>query len=82
MVCLMGDMLKLICWVVTGLFRSRASLEVETLTLGHQLNVLRRKAPKRVASNNFDRFVFGSLYRIAPGVLKALVSRRRSSVGI
>jgi hypothetical protein len=52
MLCLMGDMLKLICWVVTGLFRSRA---------------------KRVAFNNFDRFVFGSLYRIAPGVLKALV---------
>jgi hypothetical protein len=39
----------------------------------HQLNVLRRTAPKRVAFNNFDRFIFGSLYRIAPGVLKALV---------
>jgi hypothetical protein len=33
--------------------------------LRHQLNVLRRKAPKRVAFNTFDRFIFGSLYRIA-----------------
>jgi hypothetical protein len=36
----MGDLLKLIWWAVIGLFRSRASLEAETLTLHHQLNVL------------------------------------------
>jgi len=48
-------------------------LEVEILTLRHQLNVLRRKAPKRLAFSNFDRLVFTSLYRIAPGVLDALV---------
>jgi hypothetical protein len=35
--------------------------------------VLRRKAPKRLVFSNFDRFVFASLYRIAPGVLNALV---------
>jgi hypothetical protein len=69
---LMGDMLKLIWWVVIGLFRSRTSLEAEILALRHQLNVLRRKAPKRVAFNNFDRLVFASLYRITPGVLTAL----------
>ena len=70
---LMGDLLKLIWWLVTGFFRSRALLEAEIVALRHQLNVLRRKAPKRAAFNNFDRFVFGSLYRIAPDVLKALV---------
>jgi len=70
---LMGDILKLIWWAVIGLFRSRASLEAEILTLRHQLNVLRRKAPKRLAFSNFDRLVFTSLYRIAPGVLDALV---------
>src|ERR1700720_40452 len=43
-------------------------LEAEILTLRHQLNVLRRKAPKRLAFSNFDRLVFTSLYRIAPGV--------------
>jgi len=68
----MGDMLKLIWWAVIGLFRSRASLEVETLTLRHQLNVLRRKSPKRLAFSNFDRLIFASLYRIAPRVVNAL----------
>src|ERR1700726_225716 len=48
-------------------------LEAEILTLRHQLNVLRRKPPKRLAFSNFDRLVFTSLYRIAPGVLGALV---------
>src|SRR6266853_7053363 len=38
-------------------------LEAETLTLRHQLNVLRRKSPKRLAFSNFDRLVFTSLYR-------------------
>jgi transposase InsO family protein len=69
----MGDMLKLILWVVIGLFRSRTSLEAEIVALRHQLNVLRRKSPKRLAFSNFDRLIFTSLYRIAPNVLNALV---------
>ena len=66
-------MLKLIWWVVIGLFRSRASREAEIVALRHQLNVLRRKSPKRLAFSNFDRLVFAGLYRISPGVLNALV---------
>jgi transposase InsO family protein len=66
-------MLKLIWWVVIGLFRSRASLEAEIVALRHQLNVLRRKSPKRLAFSNFDRLIFAGLYRIAPNVLNALV---------
>jgi hypothetical protein len=69
----MGDLLKLIWCFVIGLFRSRTVLEAEILTLRHQLNVLRRKAPKRFVFSNFDRFVFASLYRLAPGILDALV---------
>jgi len=57
----MGDMLKLIWWVVIGLFRSRAALEAEIVVLRHQLNVLRRKSTKRLAFSNFDRLVFASL---------------------
>ena len=68
---LMRDMLKLIWWVVIVLFRSRASLEAEIMALRHQLNVLRRKSPKRLAFSNFDRLIFASLYRIAPNVLNA-----------
>ncbi|MGB6698840.1 MAG: hypothetical protein WBE80_09045 [Methylocella sp.] len=66
-------MLKLIWWAVIGLLRSRASLEVEILTLRHQLNVLRRKSPKRVAFSHFDRLVFAGLYRIAPRVVNAMM---------
>ena len=70
---LMGNLPKLIWGIVTRLFRSRVALEAENVTLRHQLNVLRRKAPKRFGFNNFDRFVFTCLYRIAPDVLNALV---------
>ena len=70
--CPMGDMLKLIWWAVIGQFRSRASLEAEILTLRHQLNVLRRKSPKRLTFSNFDRLVFAILYRFAPRVVNAL----------
>jgi hypothetical protein len=69
----MGDIVKLIWWAVIGLFQSRASLEAEILTLSHQLNVLRRKSPKRLAFSNLDRLIFASLYRIAPRVVNALV---------
>ena len=58
---LMVDLLKLIWLAIVGLFRSRASLETEILALRHQLNVLRRKPPKRIAFTTFDRLVFASL---------------------
>jgi hypothetical protein len=35
------------------------------VALRYQLNVLQRKAPKRLAFNNFDGFVFASFYRFA-----------------
>jgi transposase InsO family protein len=69
----MGNLLKLIWCILTRLFRSRVALEAEIVTLRHQLNVLHRKAPKRLVFSNFDRFVFASLYRYAPSILNALV---------
>jgi hypothetical protein len=68
----MREICELIGCAVTGLFRSRVALEAEVLVLRHQLNVLRRKCPKRVAFSNIDRLVFAGLYRLAPGVLDAL----------
>src|ERR1700688_47792 len=68
----MRDVFSLICLALIGLFRSRASLQAEILTLRHQLNVLRRKSPKRLAFRSTDRLVFAGLYRLAPGVLDAL----------
>jgi len=76
----MGDMVKLIWWAVIGLFRSRASLEAEILILRHQLNVLRRGSPQRFPFNDFDRWLFASLYRIAPGVVSALAIVKPESV--
>src|SRR5215468_7503810 len=65
-------LLKLIWYAVAGLFRSRAALQTEVLALRHQLNVLRRRAPKRVAVSNIDRLVFAGLYHLAPEVLDAV----------
>jgi len=68
----MRDVCSLICLALIGLFRSRASLQAEILTLRHQLNVLRRKSPQRLTFTSIDRLVFAGLYRLAPGVLDAL----------
>src|SRR5262249_48677158 len=68
----MCDLCRLIWCALIGLFRSRAALEAENLILRHQLNVLRRKSPKRLAFGNVDRLVIAGLYRVAPGVLDAL----------
>src|ERR1700686_5519031 len=68
----MRDVFSLIWLALIGLFRSRVSLQVEILTLRHQLNVLRRKSRQRLTFTRLDRLVFGGLYRLAPGVLDAL----------
>ena len=68
----MSDLCRLIWSAVVGLFRSRAALQAEILFLRHQLNVLRRRSPKRVALSNIDRLVFAGLYCLAPQVLDAL----------
>jgi hypothetical protein len=70
---LMGNLLKLIWRFVVGLLRSRAALEAEIVALRHQLNMLGRKAPRRLVFSNFDRLVFASLYRLVPVILNALV---------
>src|SRR6266481_4038379 len=50
----MSDLCRLIWCALIGLFRPRAALEAEVLVLRHQLNVLRRKSPKRLAFDNVD----------------------------
>src|SRR6478735_653588 len=76
----MRDVCRLICLALIGLFRSRASLQAEILTLRHQLNVLRRKSPQRLTFTSIDRLVFAGLYRLAPGVLDALKIVRPETV--
>jgi hypothetical protein len=57
----MKDVYSLIWLALIGLFRSRASLQAEILTLRHQLNVLRRKSPQRLTFCSIDRLVFAFL---------------------
>ncbi|HMH59899.1 MAG TPA: helix-turn-helix domain-containing protein [Bradyrhizobium sp.] len=68
----MGDLCRLIWYLVAGLFRSRAALHAEILVLRHQLNVLRRKSPKRPIFSNVDRLIFAGLCGLTPRVLDAL----------
>src|ERR1700757_5349296 len=76
----MRDACSLIWLALIGLFRSRASLQAEILTLRHRLNVLRRKSPQRLTFSSIDRLVFSGLYRLAPGVLDALKIVRPETV--
>ena len=76
----MRDVCSLIWLALIGLFRSRASLQVEILTLRHQLNVLRRKSQQRLGFTSIDRLVFAGLYRLAPDVLDALKIVRPETV--
>ena len=69
---LMGDLYRLIWCLIAGLFRSRAALQAEILTLRHQLNVPRRQSPKHPVFTNIDRLVFAALYSLTPHVLDAL----------
>ena len=76
----MRDAFSLIWLALIGLFRSRASLQAENLTLRHQLNVLRRKSPQRLTFTSIDRLVFAGLYRLAPGMLDALAIAKPETV--
>jgi hypothetical protein len=80
MVHLMRDICSLLWCALFGLFRSRASLEAEVLTLRQQLNVLQRKAPARLAFRRVDRLILSVLSRVAPSVLDALTIVRPETV--
>jgi hypothetical protein len=58
--------LRLIWCAMVGLVRSRAALQAEILILRHQLNVLWRKSPKRVAVGTIDRPLFCRALSLLP----------------
>jgi hypothetical protein len=67
----MTDLFRLILGILASRFKARATLEAENLVLRQQLNVLRRRTPKRPHLNNTDRFLFVWLYRWFPSVVCA-----------
>jgi len=76
----MRDLVRLIVWAVVDLFRSRAAIEAEVLTLRQQIIVLRRTAPKKQSFDAIDRLVFVGPYRRFPRVLDALAIVRPATV--
>ena len=76
----MTDLFKLILGALASLFRSRAKLEAENLVLRQQINVLRRRMPKRPHLNNTDRALFVWLYRWFPSILEALAIVRPETI--
>ena len=68
----MKDLCRLIGWIIVDLFRLLAALEAEILVLRHQLNVLRRSAPKKFDFSTVDRAIFVGLYRLFPKVCHSL----------
>jgi hypothetical protein len=62
----MVQLLRLLCGALIGLFPSSTRREAEILVLRRQINVLRRKSPKRPALNNADHLLFVWLSRRVP----------------
>lgn len=60
--------------------RSRASLELELISLRHQVSVLRRQRPGRIRLFSTDRLLWVWLYRVWPQVLDAMVLVKPATV--
>src|SRR6202040_2143697 len=76
----MTDLFKLILGILVSRFKARATLEAENLVLRQQVNVLRRRRPKRPHLNNTDRFLFVWLYRWLPSVLEVVAIVRPETI--
>src|SRR6476660_433442 len=76
----MTDLVKLILGILSSSFKARATLEAENLVLRQQVNVLRRRTPKRPHLNSTDRFLFVWLYRWFPSVLEVVAIVRPETI--
>ena len=68
----MMDWLRLMADLLAGLFKSPERLQAENAALRHQLNVLRRSAPKRLKLTAADRLLFVWLLRLFPDIRDAI----------
>ncbi len=62
----MVHILRLILTQMVLSLRSRAELQVENLALRHQIEILKRTAPKRARLTKTDRLIFTWLLRLWP----------------
>lgn len=68
----MVAVLKTLLWAIAGRVISPADRDAELIALRHQVDVLRRKSPKRIKLTCWDRFLFALLYRLQPRVLGSI----------
>ena len=76
----MLDVIKLILGLFGDLFRSRATLEAETLALRQQIIVLRRSRTGRPVFSAADKFFLGWICRLFPNARFALAIVRPETV--
>jgi hypothetical protein len=76
----MTDTFKLILDILASRLKARATLEVENLVLRQQVNVLRRRTPKRPHLNNTDCFLFVWLHRWFPSLLEVVAIVRPETI--
>jgi hypothetical protein len=76
----MTDMFELNLDILASRFKARATLELENLVLRQQVNVLRRRTPKRPHLNNTDCFlIVGAIAGFRPSLRWSRLSGRRPS---
>ena len=68
----MLEMVELVLHWLTSLMKSRGRLQAENLVLRHPVNILRRRASRRLRLSNADRLAFVWLYRLCPAALDAV----------
>ena len=76
----MATFFKLLLGYMWDCFRSHERLKAEILILRHQLNILHRKAPKRLRLSGGDRALFVWLYRRFPDIGNAAAIVRPETI--
>ena len=76
----MATFFRLLLGYMWDCFRSHERLKAEILILRHQLNILHRKAPKRLRLCGGDRALFVWLYRRFPDIGNATAIVRPETI--
>ena len=76
----MAGLVNLLLGYIWNCFQSQERLKAEIVILRHQLNILRRKAPKRPKLSGCDRAVFAWLFRFFPTIAGAITIIRPETV--
>src|SRR4029077_1423286 len=76
----MATFFRLLLGYMRDCFRSHERLKAEILILRHQLNILHRKAPKRLRLSGGDRALFVWLYRRFPDIGNATAIVRPDTI--